>query len=644
MRAPRRVIIAEPSLKNEQGHYYAYAAAIGDHWRAEGAAVHILGNQSVAGSGLADRVRPTFSRDFWQSHDLPGVGRDYYAMAAVRKLLRPLATHLFFSDFQFSAQSPRAGRVRRFFARLMRAPMRIVRIIDRQKLATYEDRTWARRKAQGVALAAERLAGELRQALAEMSPPLGAGDLVILPTCGENEAAAVGRLLRAAPGARAAAWRLVFRRPLAFRPAGSNWNAMRVDLAQGFVARALADLEALEADVGCFTDTAQLSSQHDQLGLMTFGVLPIPHTVGAVHGAPAREEIVIAYVGDARTEKGFHKLPRLVEQVRRTAPDVPVRFRFQCNFNVAGGEEACVEALEQLREMDDPRMELIDRPLSREEYEHALSGSDVMLTLYDPDLYRERSSGILCEALAHGTPVLAPSGTWLESEFVAASDAVLRERWLGGEQQVLRGTNVYRLVRQGRAKAFQLTVMSGGDVGFAPGRWSTLELPLEAAEDDRLLVFEFGVEECPRDAVFRAVAELRDGSGRPRAKRIYDVHVGDGAAYGLFCQRRRPLFGISTPPWARTARLTLRNDYSQDVIRLSDLAVHSTRAETPVLGAIGRTYGDLHEIPEAAVELVRHIDHYRETARAYAETYRAWHNPDEVARALESRPAPSPSA
>ncbi len=58
-------------------------------------------------------------------------------------------------------------------------------------------------------------------------------------------------------------------------------------------------------------------------------------------------------------------------------------------------------------------MRLITRPLSDAEYLGALKETDVLLAPYHADRYGDRTSGIFCEAMTAGKPLVATEGTLL---------------------------------------------------------------------------------------------------------------------------------------------------------------------------------------------------------------------------------------
>ena len=68
---------------------------------------------------------------------------------------------------------------------------------------------------------------------------------------------------------------------------------------------------------------------------------------------------------------------------------------------------------------------LVDHPLSEEAYLQLLRDADVLLLPYRPETYKERTSGVFCEALSAGKPVIVSEGSLMARQ-------VSRERigWL----------------------------------------------------------------------------------------------------------------------------------------------------------------------------------------------------------------------
>ena len=165
------------------------------------------------------------------------------------------------------------------------------------------------------------------------------------------------------------------------------------------------------------SDTEPLARHHTLLTGMTFTVVPIPLVhPPAVTSRDAGRPLRAAYLGDARIEKGFLRLP---EAARHLLPGHLATGRLelaiQANLNVPGGEPGIAAARDELTGFG-PAVTLLREPLPPAEYRRLLDDSDIVLLPYSASRYRRRSSGILIEALAAGKVVVTTAGSWLAEQ------------------------------------------------------------------------------------------------------------------------------------------------------------------------------------------------------------------------------------
>ncbi len=185
--------------------------------------------------------------------------------------------------------------------------------------------------------------------------------------------------------------------------------------------RAIAATPAFAEKVHFYGDTKELCDQYNayaQAANMQVAQLPIPQRhelLGAVETAtkPADAPLVIAYLGDARNEKGYHFLPEAVAHVLRTTSR-KVKFVLQSGFNIPGGEPGVKEAFDKLRAM--PNVECPVGPFSAPEYYGLLKSADIVVLPYNAQLYKRRSSGPLSEAIATGKVAVVPGRCWLSGQ------------------------------------------------------------------------------------------------------------------------------------------------------------------------------------------------------------------------------------
>jgi hypothetical protein len=182
--------------------------------------------------------------------------------------------------------------------------------------------------------------------------------------------------------------------------------------------RSLGALRALPAGprLRVFTDSDILTDDYSERLQVRVQTAPIPvdeRFTALAFPRPAAP-IVISYFGDARSEKGYQRLPGMAERIHPSLEHGQVRLVVQSNFNVPGGEPGMAEARRALAECRG--VELLDVPLHDDEYALYLGESHLVVMPYEAERYAARTSGILAEAVHAGVPMVVPEGTWLSEQ------------------------------------------------------------------------------------------------------------------------------------------------------------------------------------------------------------------------------------
>ncbi|MEZ5558729.1 MAG: hypothetical protein R3E86_09350 [Pseudomonadales bacterium] len=120
----------------------------------------------------------------------------------------------------------------------------------------------------------------------------------------------------------------------------------------------------------------------------------------------------VAYLGAARTEKGFNQLPDMISEILRDGAAAEVRFHIQATPQMLGYTDDVRDAIDRLRAIDDERLTLVTAPLSQAEYQSILEWTDVLLVPYQLDRYRVRGSGIAVEGVIAGANLISTEGTF----------------------------------------------------------------------------------------------------------------------------------------------------------------------------------------------------------------------------------------
>ncbi len=140
---------------------------------------------------------------------------------------------------------------------------------------------------------------------------------------------------------------------------------------------------------------------------LDFALAPVPHVYHA-NTERRRTGFHVGYVGEARENKGFHLLPRLV----RKAAEAEVRgVQFHIHAFAHNREsEFLHRTLAGLRHRT---VTLYADEMPGEEYRKFVASLDLVALPYTIENYHAQTSGVFAEALGNGSVVVAPKGTWM---------------------------------------------------------------------------------------------------------------------------------------------------------------------------------------------------------------------------------------
>ena len=255
------------------------------------------------------------------------------------------------------------------------------------------------------------------------------GDQVFIPTISELDLLGLAQFLSHDQRTRRVDWHLQFHYPI-FTGCEPDYAA------QGEKAQRLRQIynEALalvpDHRLYFYTTTAALTIQQNRLGVVPFHTLPYPVNpilqTGRVQTTERRGPLRVAYLGDARHEKGYQLLPTLVERLWRDYVETD-RVRFIAHSNLQfplparGDDVAVVESVAALRRLPANKLTLVDEPVDSEEFCRQALATDIGLLLYDRRPYVSRCSGVLVELLTAGVPVLVSAGCWMADQLADAT-------------------------------------------------------------------------------------------------------------------------------------------------------------------------------------------------------------------------------
>ncbi len=182
--------------------------------------------------------------------------------------------------------------------------------------------------------------------------------------------------------------------------------------------QALADLHSCPGSeyIRLYTDSDNLTEEHAQAVRRRFQTVPIPVDPELFRPRPVKTDstVTLLYLGDARTEKGYTRLPSVAHALGTELAAGRAQMVVQSNFNVPRGEPGIAAARDFLSTM--PNVQILRNSISEEQYNAYLYSADLIILPYQADRYISRTSGILAEAICAGVPAVVPQGTWLADQ------------------------------------------------------------------------------------------------------------------------------------------------------------------------------------------------------------------------------------
>lgn len=663
-----RFVLIDHSLAEVGGHHYEYAKHVLNAAAACGYSPLLAANRKFAAGGAEPwEVRPVYTLGFWGAvgkakrrrylHELYAAAYHLYFIFKTRIFFSPigflwlirnqaleyLRWHPFDSAFRVGPALLLGGVFlsARFLGRLLwgivpfkgylshagRVLASNLRSLARFAYGVFSPddvlREWReeRRKAKSFERDTARLLHSIKP---------GEGDIVFIPTLGVPELLGLASVLGRLPGVRKASYHLLFRRNVY---EGGEWAFPQQDSLLSPLRNAFLRFrnEAPHRGVCFYTDTIELTRQYERLSAFRFSTCPIPHTSPPERREAAPERpLRIVYLGDARTEKGYHHLPALVENLRREYIAAgKVEFRIQSNYNSATGEPEAVVARSLLLGHNGGQVSLLMDPLTSEEYRLLLLDADVIVLPYRASNYHARSSGVLIEALAAGVPVVVPAGSWLGRQIADAVYSYRRglRNELAGRFVPVRATRPWYL---DRGDSSVRPALSGGGTfgGEARRAQSWIPVPTGAC----CFWMSMSLPNAAPGSAVRVQVEQRDAAGGRCGDQIDILDIGY-AGYGAVEM-------AALHPGAARIRVSLENSFADIEMRAEGFEMGFFLAapdEAAVaLGAVGCAYGRPENISAAVREVLRHYGHYRRTAMANAGKVFGFHNARNLIAVLQS--------
>ena len=156
------------------------------------------------------------------------------------------------------------------------------------------------------------------------------------------------------------------------------------------------------------TDSPILQSRYEAILQQPVTLLPVVVSRHAMASSkrPGNPPC-FACLGSAREDKGFPEVLAAIDSLSASTQPINARFALQSS----NPDHRSAMALAGFRSAPEKHVSLVDHPLSEEAYLQLLRDADVLLLPYRSETYKERTSGVFCEALSAGKPVIVSEGS-----------------------------------------------------------------------------------------------------------------------------------------------------------------------------------------------------------------------------------------
>jgi glycosyltransferase involved in cell wall biosynthesis len=177
--------------------------------------------------------------------------------------------------------------------------------------------------------------------------------------------------------------------------------------------RQLARLARRQPEIGILAPTESVRAEFRAAGYRHTRLVPYPVAPGIEPEMPNSPQAFrhVLFAGAARPDKGFADVVSFVDLLSRTRSRIPVSLQTSAQ-HYDKADRSVIAGLARLDGIGYPFLRRYDSTLAPADYSALFRGA-ICLQLYSRSDFADRISGVTLDALSHGSPIVALSGTWM---------------------------------------------------------------------------------------------------------------------------------------------------------------------------------------------------------------------------------------
>ncbi len=438
------------------------------------------------------------------------------------------------------------------------------------------------------------------------------GDQIFFVTISEIEWLGLARFIATLPGADLVQWHLQFHFEL-FLGLPTEYEKSAAEAQQVNAVFEDASQLTKHANIRFYTTSNELTEQYNRLDVETFETLAYPVNPTFLQNCEPtnNSKVILTCAGGIRREKGIKSyLPDLANSVTQ-CPQLKSKIEI-----VVQGKPKNLPLTQRKKCSSVIRWE----PLPAAHYDQLIYQTDIGLLMYDAKVFASRRSSVLGEFLSCGKPIIVTAGSWLHKQ-------------------------IAKPIEQHRKHLFDASLaldeidspFCSDQIACDPQR--AILIPLKNGDSNQHRVLNVCLDWSDKNP-FGTYCHVEfqmlvDGIAVSRKQ---DIVAPITAIQEK--QPREVFVSAEIPPRTTEVHIKLSNAFASGPLMLNNLQFGLIENDQPIpTGVIGVPVANNESIIDAIRYMLKHLDHYRQTAEENAWSWRAKHAPAKtVGQLLKKQP------